>query len=314
MPLDPEAVAWLHRLAELGVPRYDEVSVEQARRMQEDGVAAISGVPEPVHHVAEVDAGGIPARLYEPAGALPGVLVWLHGGGWVIGSLATHDPLCRSLANRSGTRVISADYRLAPEHPHPAPLDDAWAVAQWAVERYGRVVVGGDSAGAHLAAVVARRARDRGLRLLLQVLVVPVTDCGFDTEWHRAFGQGYGLDTSVMRWFWEHYVPGLEGADDPDVSPLRAANLGGVASALVLTAECDPLRDEGEAYARLLAEAGVDVEHTRYDGMIHGFLRMAAVLDGSATAVSQIAAAVRRALLGDAMSSEIENESVGTRT
>ena len=311
MPLDPQAVAWLHRLAELGVPRYDEVSVEQARRMQEDGVAAISGISEPVDRVAEVDADGIPARLYEPAGALRGVLVWFHGGGWVLGSLATHDPLCRSLANRSGTRVISADYRLAPENLHPAAVDDAWAAAQWAVERYGRVVVGGDSSGGHLAAIVARRARDHGLPLALQVLVVPVTDCSFDTESHRAFGQGYGLDSSVMRWFWEHYLPGLEGADDPDVSPLRAADLVGVAPALVLTAECDPLRDEGEAYARLLAAAGVDVEHTRYDGMIHGFLRMAAVLDSSATAVSQIAAAVRRALLGDATSSASEN--AGTR-
>jgi acetyl esterase len=296
VPLDPQAAAWLERVAALGLPAYDEVTPAEARLMLERGTPELAGPAEAVARVEEIDAGGVRARLYEPDDAGQGVLVWFHGGGWVIGSLETHEPLCRALANRSRHPVLSVDYRLAPEHVHPAAVDDAWAAARWAVAQYGHVAVGGDSAGGHLAAVTARRARDSGLALALQVLVVPVTDCGFDTKSHLELAEGYGLTGRVMRWFWELYLPGLNGADDPDVSPLRAPDLQGLAPALVITAEYDPLRDEGEAYAARLREAGVDVAARRYEGMIHGFLRMGAVLERSGDAVDEIAAAVGSAL------------------
>ena len=299
MPLDPQVASWLERAAALGLPSYHQVTPAEARRMIEAGTSDLAAPAEVVARVEGVDAGGVRARLYEPEHVEGGILVWFHGGGWVIGSLDTHDSLCRAVANRSGRRVLSVDYRLAPEHVHPAAVDDAWSATRWAADRYASVAVGGDSAGGHLAAVVARRARDHDLQLALQVLVVPVTDCGFDTDSHRECAEGYGLTSADMRWFWETYLPGLREADDPDASPLRARDLRGVAPALVLTAEYDPLRDEGEAYAVRLAEAGVRVTHTRYDGMIHGFLRMTAVLDRSSEAVDQVADAVREALVLD---------------
>ena len=226
-------------------------------------------------------------RTYRPAGGENRALVWLHGGGWVIGSLDSHDPLCRALAARSQCSVVAVDYRLAPEHPHPAALEDVWAATQWATKTFDSVALGGDSAGAHLAAVVARRARDRQIRLALQVLVVPVTDYSFDTLSHNENGTGYGLERETMKWFWSLYVRDRASAYDPDVSPLRAIDLEDVAPALVLTAEYDPLRDEGEAYAARLRDARIPVEHGRYDGMVHGFLRMPAVLDRSRDAIHQ---------------------------
>jgi acetyl esterase len=296
MPLDPALAAWLAEVEALGLPGVWEAPVGDSRRAMEEAAPALFGPPDPVAAVEDVDAGGVPARRYQPADAGPGVLLWFHGGGWVIGSLETHDPLCRTLASRSGRTVVSVDYRLAPEHPHPAAVEDAWTATRWAVDRFGGVAVGGDSAGGHLAAVTARRARDAGLGLALQALVVPVTDCAFDTASYAELADGYGLTERAMRWFWATYLPGLVGADDPDVSPLRAPDLGGVAPALVVTAEYDPLRDEGEAYAARLREAGVAVEHTRYDGAIHGFLRLRAISDLSGAAIDQVAGAVRRAL------------------
>jgi acetyl esterase len=295
-PLDPALAGWLREVEALSLPGYDEVPVEEARATMEAGAAELFGPPDPVAHVEDVDAGGVPARRYDPDGAGERALLWFHGGGWVVGSLETHDPLCRTLAARSRSTVVSVDYRLAPEHVHPAAVEEAWTATRWAVDRFGQVAVGGDSAGAHLATVAARRARDAGLPLALQALVVPVTDCAFDTPSYRERGEGYGLTARGMRWFWSTYLPGLAGADDSDVSPLRAPDLAGVAPALVLTAGYDPLRDEGEAYAERLRAAGVQVEHTRYEGAIHGFLRMRAVTGLSSAAIDQVAAAVRRAL------------------
>ena len=296
MPLHPQAQAWLDAAAAGGFRPYQELGVEEARRLVDGNALDLFGRLEPVAAVEEVDAGGVPARVYRPTGGEGRALVWLHGGGWVIGSLASHDPLCRALAARSGCTVVAPDYRLAPEHPHPAAVDDAWAATSWAASEFGRVAVGGDSAGGHLAAVVALRARDRGLPLQLQVLVVPVTDCSFATSSYAENGSGYGLERATMEWFWNLYLPGLAGAADPEVSPLRAPDLAGVAPALVLTAEYDPLRDEGEAYATRLREAGVSVEHTRYDGMVHGFLRMPAVLDPAGAAIDRVARRVREVL------------------
>ena len=296
MPLDSQARAWLQAAADGGLRPYQELGVAEARQFVDGNAVELFGHLEHVAVIEETNVGGVPARVYRPEDGEDRALVWLHGGGWVIGSIASHDPLCRALAARSGCTVVAPGYRLAPEDPHPAAVDDAWAVTAWAASEFGQIAVGGDSAGGHLAAVVALRARDRGVPLRLQVLVVPVTDCSFATPSYGENGSGYGLERATMEWFWNLYLPGLAGAADPEVSPLRAPDLAGVAPALVLTAEYDPLRDEGEAYAARLGEAGIPVEHTRYDGMVHGFLRMPAVLDRSGVAIDQIAARVREDL------------------
>jgi acetyl esterase len=234
--------------------------------------------------------------VYEPTGAGTGALVWLHGGGWVIGSLQSHDPLCRALAARSGSTVVAVDYRLAPEHPHPAALEDSWTATNWAVRELGPVAVGGDSAGGHLAAGVARRARDHGVPLRLQALVVPVTDYTSTPASYAENGTGYGLERTTMEWFWGLYVTDRARAADPEVSPLRAPDVSGTAPALVITAEYDLLRDEGDAYAAKLRDAGVDVEHMRAPGMVHGFLRMPGVTERSNDAIDRIVVRVREAL------------------
>ena len=300
MTLDPQARAWLEAGRASGMPPYQDIGVEEARRVIDGNAVELFGGIESVTRVEDADLDGVPGRVYEPAGTGAGALVWLHGGGWAIGSLASHDPLCRALAARSGCRVVAVDYRLAPEHPHPAALEDAWTATQLALREFGSVAVGGDSAGGHLAAIVALRARDRGVPLRLQVLVVPVTDCAFDTDSYRDYGTGYGLERSTIEWFWDLYVPGLAQADNPEVSPLRAPDVAGVCPALVFTAEYDPLRDEGEAYAARLRDAGVEVEHTRVAGMVHGFLRMPGIIERSNEAIDRVAARVREVLSAEA--------------
>jgi acetyl esterase len=233
-------------------------------------------------------------RSHEPLPAL----VWLHGGGWAVGSIDSHDPVCRYLASRTPCCVVAADYRLAPEDPFPAGLDDSWAATEWTISEAAalgvdpaRVAVGGDSAGGNLAAVVALRARDRGLPLALQVLVYPVTDLDLDTESYLEHATGLNLSRAKMEWYWGLYLDGADGLH-PDASPLRA-EMSGVAPAVVITAEYDPLRSEGDAYAARLAEAGVSVTHIGYDGMIHGFVRMPALVEEALHALDEVAAALR---------------------
>jgi acetyl esterase len=223
------------------------------------------------------------------------MVVYFHGGGWVIGSLESHDALCRALTNRAGVRVAAVNYRLAPEHLFPAAVDDSWAVTRWAFGQTPMVAVAGDSAGGNLAAVMAIRARDAGLRLAHQVLVYPVTDYRFDTQSYVTNGEGYGLTTSGMRWFWDQYLGGGDGAS-ADASPLRAASLEGVAPALVMVCELDVLRDEGVAYAERLRAAGVPTTLTEYDGMIHGFIRMPALLDRAWNGIDEMSSTLRTAL------------------
>jgi acetyl esterase len=286
-----------------------DLSPEEARAGAEVTAEELFGPTDPVGAVVDRaipgPGGPIRVRVYEPpetSSPSPApVLVYLHGGGWVIGSLDTHDGVGRALAARTPCIVVAVDYRLAPEHPFPAALEDAWAATAWVAEHAaslggdpGRIAVGGDSAGGNLAAAVAVRARDRGLPLALQLLVYPVTDYGFDRPSYLAYADGYGLTREAMRWFWTHYL-GPDGRDrgsDPEASPLRAGELAGVAPACVLTVEFDPLRDEGEEYADRLAAAGVPVSRTRHDGLIHGCFRMPgtipeahALLDGSAAAL-----------------------------
>jgi acetyl esterase len=248
--------------------------------------------------------GELPVRVYRPPGTGPfPALVYLHGGGWVLGGLDTHDGTCRALARAVPCVVVSVDYRLAPEHPFPCAAEDAWAATRHVAANAaafgaepGRIAVGGDSAGGNLAAVVALMARDRGgPSLVHQLLVYPVIDAAMDTPSYRENAEGYFLTADAMAWFWGHYVPDPAARRNPYASPLRAADLAGVAPAQVLTAEFDPLRDEGETYAARLRAAGVPVTLRRFDGMIHGFFSMTGSLDQAAVAVEEAAVGLRAA-------------------
>ena len=250
-------------------------------------------------------AGDIPVRVYVPTsepGPRPG-LVYFHGGGWVIGDLETHDGTVRSLAAASGVTVVSVDYRLAPEHPFPAAVDDSLAVVRWVAEHGAeidvdptRLAVGGDSAGGNLAAVAAVQLRD-AVDLRLQLLVYPVTDCSMDRPSIDENGEGYFLTKDTMAWFWDQYMGGGD-RHDARCSPIDAPDdaLRGVAPALVITAEYDPLRDEGEAYGARLEAAGVAVTVSRYDSMIHGFFSLGDLVPEGKAAVDEAAEALRRAL------------------
>jgi acetyl esterase len=258
--------------------------------------------------VADGPLGSIPLRLYRPAGvaattALP-ALIYFHGGGWVIGDLDTHDVLCRQLTAEARISVVSVDYRMGPEHKFPAAVDDAWAATRWVARHAadltvdaGRLAVGGDSAGGNLAAVVALLARDHGgPALAFQSLVYPVTDVGTETPSYRQNGEGFMLTRDSMKWFFAQYLNSDADAADWRVSPLRAPSLAGLPPALVITAGFDPLRDEGEAYAARLREAGVRVDSVCYGGMVHGFVGMGKLIDTANRAVSFIAGALRQTL------------------
>ncbi len=310
MPLDPDMARILEGLAGSGTADLTSQTPQQARAL----FRQMSGLlpPEPLAEVRalvlEGPAGPVPARLYIPdPGEEPApCLVYFHGGGWVIGGLDTHDAACRRLAREAGVRVVSVDYRLAPEHPYPAAADDCTAALDAVAARAAelgvdpaRLAVGGDSAGGNLAAVVARRARDRGgPPLRFQLLIYPVTDCDFDRPSYRENARGYLLEAPHMEWFWGHYVPDPRRRLEPDASPLRAADLAGLPPALVQTAEFDPLRDEGEAYAARLRQAGVPVAATRYDGLTHGFAAFAPVVARAREAAEEAAGALREALRG----------------
>jgi acetyl esterase len=268
-------------------PAPETVPVEQARAAHLAETEALAGRGPEVARVRDTTAGGIPVREYEPEGA-DGTLAYLHGGGWVLGSVDSVDAVCRALAVSSGARVVSIDYRLAPEHPFPAGLHDALAAAR-ALD--GNLAIAGDSAGANLAAVVARRLPER---FKLQLLVYPVTDAGVNTPSYAEFDERHGLTAAAMRRFWSLYLNGSDGLD-PDASPLRASDLRGVAPAYIITASHDVLRDEGEAYAAALERAGVDVTLRREPGTIHGFWRWQTTAVARA-AVREAGAAVRSAL------------------
>ena|SRR5215471_232794 len=299
MPLDPQARAYLDWMLAAGVVPVQALTPAEARSQAEAHSAELFGAKEAVDSVVRIEVDGVPVRVYRPSGApdLP-VAVYLHGGGWVLGLVDGHDGVCRALANRSGCRVVSVDYRLAPEHRFPAAIDDAWAVTRWACQEADHVAVIGDSAGGNLAAVVALRARDAGLRLACQCLIYPVTDHRFDRRSYVDNASGYGLTQAAMRWYWHHYLGAADGGH-PDASPLRAPSLSGVAPALVVVCEHDPLRDEGVAYAERLRQAGVPVRLTEYGGMIHGFLRMPARIDRSREVLDEIGMVLRQALRPD---------------
>jgi len=304
VPLHPQAQVLCDLVNAAGGPPAGDATLQQSR----DGLALLyasaCGEPEAVYAVGDLDADGVPVRVYRPSAddGLP-VVVFLHGGGWTIGSVDVYDPFARAIANRALATVVSVEYRLAPEHPFPAALDDCWHALRWVAthaEQFeadpSRVAIAGDSAGGNLAAVCALLARDAGApALALQALIYPVTDTDLTTTSYVENGKGYFLEASTMRWFVDCYTRNGADATDWRIAPLRAPDLAGVAPALVITAEYDPLRDEGEAYARRLAAAGVPTELRRFDGMIHAFAALPAALDDGRAALDIVGTALRRA-------------------
>jgi acetyl esterase len=306
--LDPEIQSIVDLMAAAPGPPAHLVPLEQARAAHERESRLLGGPGDEVESVRDVTVPGpggpIPVRVFRPAGEGPLPLVaYAHGGGWALGTLDAFGPVCRALANASGAVVASIGYRLAPEHPFPAGLDDVRAAVRWlaanARELDGdpdRIAVAGDSAGANLATVTARRLRDEGgPALRLQALVYPVCDSALNTPSYRESAEGFLLSALSMKRYWDWYLDGADGRQ-PDASPLQADDLSGMPPAFILTVRDDVLRDEGEAYARALDAAGVPVTLRRYDGAVHGFLRWLAKAGISRRAVADVGAALREAL------------------
>lgn len=283
--LHPDVAKVLALFEELNVPDFYKGSPNEARAIFAGLRPEADALPQ-VHRVEDATVPGpgteVPVRIYRPDtdNNLP-ALVWIHGGGWVFGDLAAAEMAARDLCRFTGCVVISVDYRLAPEAPFPAAVDDSIAVTEWVfsqAQQLGidptRIAVGGDSAGGNLAAVVALHARDKAMTLAHQLLIYPVTEADFDSDSYQRNADGYFLSRASMRWFWDHYVPDLAQRTDPRVAPLHA-NLEGLASAWVLTCEFDPLCDDGRKYVNALQAANVDVQHWHMDDAIHGVFGMA---------------------------------------
>jgi acetyl esterase len=308
MPLDPELQAARdQREREQARPLY-ELSLADARAADLAAIRQDGGAAEPVFEITELaipgsggDGSILPLRVYRPAGTRPlPALLYFFGGGWVLGTIDTADGVSRRLANSSGALVAVVGYRLAPEHPFPCAVDDCYAALRWMAghaDEIGadpaRLAVGGDSAGGNLAAAVALLAQRGGPRLAGQLLVYPNTDQLADDESMRAAADRFLFNQHSVAWYRQHYLTRPEDAASPLASPLRAPSLAGLPPALVITAEYDPLRDQGEAYARRLADEGVPVELSRYPGMVHGFFTMAGTVGASRTAIAQAAATLR---------------------
>lgn len=307
MPLDAQAAAFVQMVTDLGGPQLEDLPVDKAREVSAEAWGAPpTGLTLIEDTTCPGPNGDLALRIYRPksvAGPLP-CLVFFHGGGWVLCTIDTHNFPCEELASRTPCVVVSVGYGLSPENPFPGPIDDCWAATKWVAENAaklgieGPVALGGDSAGGHLSAAVALRARDAGLPIALQLLIYPVTDGGCDSASYREFADGYLLTAKGMEWFWDLFVgPGGDRLS-PEASPLRAPDLKGVAPAFVLTAECDVLRDEGEAYAARLQEAGVATRVHRFPGQLHGFFTLKDQFDATAVAHDMAAAALREAFGG----------------
>jgi acetyl esterase/lipase len=302
MPLDPQVQRYLEEQAAIGGPVTGKAPVAELRaRQRSQRVMQVEDrqIPGP--------AGLIPVRSYRPPSAQPlPVLVWFHGGGWVVGDLDTTDSLCRVLAEWAGCLVVSVNYRHAPEHPFPAAVDDAYVATCWVATEgaaigadRARIAVGGASAGGNLAAAVAIQAKSEGRPpLVFQYLVYPVTDGTLGLPSMEANASGYGLSRDGMSWYWDQYVPDSDRRLDPLASPLQAEDLSALPPAFIITAEYDPLCDEGEAYAVRLRQAGVAVRLKLYEGMIHGFLSNTTDFDQAKVAMMDSAAALKAAFGG----------------
>jgi acetyl esterase len=312
MPLAPEYQSFLEQLAQVPGPPLHELSPADARgayrllrpRDEQITVAAVNELAAPG------PAGSIPLRVYRPEGNGPFPLVVnFHGGGWVFGDLDTADTFCRNLCRNTGCLVVSVDYRLAPEHPYPAAIDDAYAATCWLAEHAselegnGHLAVAGESAGGNLAAAVGLRARDEGGPAIdYQLLFYPVIDADFNRPSYEENRSGYLLETATMLWFWDHYVPDESRRSQAYASPIRADDLGRLPPALILTAEFDPLRDEGNAFADALKAAGTPVELVCCAGLIHDFCGTAHLFESSRKPFEDACAALRRAMSGTPVS------------
>jgi acetyl esterase len=306
MPVNAEVQQLLDAMGQAGLPPFEEMTVPAARAaagsfidLQGEAVE----LPSVQDRTVPGPAGDIPMRVYTPEGSGPHpVIVYFHGGGWVIGDLEVSDKPCRQLAASAGAVVVSVDYRLAPEHRYPAAYDDSYAATAWVSEHAdelnvdaSKLAVCGDSAGGNLAAAVALGARDNGgPAISAQLLIYPVTDFAFNTESYRANGEGYLLQRGSMQWFWAHYLGAQDRGTEPYASPAHAESLAGLPAAYVATAEFDPLRDEGEAYARALSDAGVSVTAKRFDGLIHGFFWMAGAVPSGKSIVDDMVGVLRK--------------------
>ena len=306
MPLDPQAQAFSHAMAQVPAPDLSTLSVADYRAF----LAMFPPLPQPDDALAGVEDGSLPGpggalkiRLYRPlaSGRLP-LTVFFHGGGFVSCGIESHDNICRRLAARASTLVVSVDYRLAPEHKFPAAANDAVAAVRWLHEHAeaigadaSRIAVAGDSAGGNLAAVAAQEMHEL---ICHQLLLYPALASAGDSPSQREFAQGPMLTPAMMRWFWSHYLPDAKSGLDPRVEPLRRTDLRGVPEATVITAECDPLRDEGEAYALALSQAGVAVTHRRWAGQFHGFASLQGQLEQAERALDFAAESLKRAFAG----------------
>jgi acetyl esterase len=301
-PIHPKTQELIELFLSSGAPPIAEGTVEQGRE-------TISHIPEllgpgpEVGSVRDVEIStadrAIPARIYQPEEAPIATILYLHGGGWVVGTLESYDPMARMLTKESGCKLVVVDYRLAPEHPFPAAVDDAYAALEWvaAHETEGALLIAGDSAGGNLAAVCAIRARDRGgPDLALQILIYPVTDHDFATRSYIEHGDNPLLSSADMRWFWDHYVPSAGDRADPDASPLRTDDLSGLPPAYVVVSEHDVLRDEIAAYAGRLEDAGVLVTVRHHDDQTHGFAMMVNFLPEADEAIRDVASVIRESV------------------
>lgn len=292
MPLDPELAAYLE--SQKNQPPRSSLTIAQTREVLRNAARLGGDPPADVHAFDRRLNGTIPSRVYEPPGLLPdAAMVYFHGGRFISGDLDSHDILCRRLASESGCRLIAIDYRLAPEHPYPAAVDDAIAATTAIAREYTKVVVAGDSAGANLAAVAAMHAT---AKLRGQILIYPMIDALCRLDSHREFATGFGPGSNDMRRGWREYV-GHSNPRDPLISPIYAADLRQMPPAFLLTAEYDCLRDEGELFARRLREAGREVTLRRYEGAIHGFITLTGIAEMARRAVNELAHVARSLLL-----------------
>jgi acetyl esterase len=306
MPLDPQAKAVIELIEALGLGTVTDATdpVELRGLMDAAAVGSAVGVATVEDRTIPGGSEPIPVRIYRPEGDAPKPLVvYYHGGGWVLGSLTTHDDICRRLANAVDAVVVSVDYRMGPEHRFPAAVDDSFAALRWAHDHAdelgadpGRLVVAGDSAGGNLSAVMTQLARSEGPAISFQLLVYPVTDHEFTSVSMNENCEGYYLSRDMMRWFYDRYLNHPDEGVDPRVSPLRATDLSGLPPAYVITAQYDPLRDQGIAYADALRAAGNEVEMTLYEGLFHGFFGMLDQIDAARLAFDDAIAAVRAAV------------------